>query len=249
MALTRLAPLGVVICLGAVKIAVAQESPAPIRDNSFLIEEAYNQDRGVVQHIGVFTSGQGARWVFNLTDEWPAGGLRDQVSAGLTILDNGAGAEYGTLSLNYRRQMIGHPNAALILSPRVTLIADVGTSAAGGLAMQANLPLTAVLNSAVVTHWNLGATVGLGPALANVGGSLVWLTTPWMNFLVEGLYLGVAGDAPTYVISPGVRWAVNFGAVQLVPGLARPLNLTNREEDQWLVYLSIEHPFGPTDVD
>jgi hypothetical protein len=32
----------------------AQGTP-PIQDNSFLIEEAYNQEPGVVQHISVFT--------------------------------------------------------------------------------------------------------------------------------------------------------------------------------------------------
>lgn len=32
-----------------------QGSSAPIQDNSFLIEEAYNQEFGVVQHINTFT--------------------------------------------------------------------------------------------------------------------------------------------------------------------------------------------------
>lgn len=28
--------------------------PAPIQDNSFLIEEAYNQEDGIIQHISTF---------------------------------------------------------------------------------------------------------------------------------------------------------------------------------------------------
>ena len=30
------------------------QAPVPIRDNSFLIEEAYNQEWGVVQHVATF---------------------------------------------------------------------------------------------------------------------------------------------------------------------------------------------------
>jgi len=29
-------------------------TPVPIQDNSFLVEEAYNQGRGIVQHISTF---------------------------------------------------------------------------------------------------------------------------------------------------------------------------------------------------
>ena len=45
--------LGVALLAGAL---TAQEPPTPpIADNSFLIEEAYNQDPGVVQHISTFS--------------------------------------------------------------------------------------------------------------------------------------------------------------------------------------------------
>src|SRR5438445_9821569 len=44
-----------VLCAGIASAAVAQEEPRRpvegIMDNSFLIEEAYNQEAGVVQHI------------------------------------------------------------------------------------------------------------------------------------------------------------------------------------------------------
>ena len=46
-----LAALLLAPCVGAQEAAPA---PPPIQDNSFLIEEAYNQERGVVQHIGTF---------------------------------------------------------------------------------------------------------------------------------------------------------------------------------------------------
>jgi len=44
----------------------------PIEDNSFLIEEAYNQEAGVVQHISTFALQRGTRaWVYAFTQEWP----------------------------------------------------------------------------------------------------------------------------------------------------------------------------------
>ncbi|HEX5005122.1 MAG TPA: hypothetical protein VFV65_07385 [Gemmatimonadales bacterium] len=242
----RHATLGVVAVLSMPASLPAQDG-APIRDNSFLIEEAYNQDRNVVQHIGVFTSGPEDGWAFNFTDEWPVGGLRDQLSVGATLLETGAGAGFGGLALNYRRQLVGHPEAAVIMSPRLSLIAAFGDSAEGGLAVQANIPVTAVLADALVSHWNLGATVGVGPTILNAGGSVVWLAAPWMNFLVEGLFLGIEGETPGYVLSPGVRWAANIGTVQVVPGVAVPFNLGRRGGNELLFYLSIEHPFGPTD--
>ena len=51
-------------------------SPPPIQDNSFLIEEAYNQDAYVVQHIFNFQPGVGASQAFGtFTQEWPAGSI------------------------------------------------------------------------------------------------------------------------------------------------------------------------------
>ena len=44
-----------------------------IQDNSFLIEEAYNQEPGVVQHISTFQRAvPTGQWQYTFTDEWPA---------------------------------------------------------------------------------------------------------------------------------------------------------------------------------
>src|SRR5205823_2325829 len=55
------------ICLGALLAvastqagAQARAAPPSISDNSFLMEEAYNQERGVVQHISAFPPFRGA---------------------------------------------------------------------------------------------------------------------------------------------------------------------------------------------
>ena len=52
------------------------QAPAPIQDNSFLVEEAYNQERGVVQHINTFARARGGGWEYGFTQEWPVRGQR-----------------------------------------------------------------------------------------------------------------------------------------------------------------------------
>jgi len=227
--------------------ARAQSAPAPIRDNSFLIEEAYNQDRGVVQHISTYADRRDGLWALTLTDEWPMHSVENQMSVGLELGDFGTGATTGNLAFNYRRQLLGHPDASVVFSPRVSLLGDLGSAAQVPFAMQVNLPLTAVVTGSIVTHWNAGVTLGAGPATVNAGASAVWLALPWMNVLLEGLYTGASGEEPNLVVSPGVRWAINLGAVQVVPGVALPVNLAIPAEDQFFLYLSVEHPFGPTD--
>src|ERR1041385_3857057 len=56
-------------------VARAQTArPFEIIDNSFLIEEAFNQDAGVVQTMGMFRMGAGDEWESSLTQEWAPGG-------------------------------------------------------------------------------------------------------------------------------------------------------------------------------
>src|SRR6266496_3536936 len=60
----------------------ADKTPdGPIQDNSFLIEEAYNQEDGVIQHISFFQRLANSKdWVYTLTDEWPLRTQKHQFS-------------------------------------------------------------------------------------------------------------------------------------------------------------------------
>ena len=57
---------------------IASSLDAQIQDNSFLIEEAYNQEAGVVQHISAFSRAEGGAWLYTFTQEWPLGGIDHQ---------------------------------------------------------------------------------------------------------------------------------------------------------------------------
>jgi len=65
-------------------------SSGPLQDNSFLIEEAYNQEAGVVQNIvnGLWSRGS-EDWLLTFTQEWPVPDQRHQFS--YTLLQQWAG--------------------------------------------------------------------------------------------------------------------------------------------------------------
>src|SRR6185295_5301149 len=131
--------------------AGAQKGDAPIQDNSFLIEEAYNQEAGVVQHINAFARDDDTGdWVYTFTQEWPLGGQRHQLSYTVPWLrfeDGGSGV--GDVAVNYRLQLVGSGETPVAFAPRLTALLPTGDEekgrGAGAAALQVNLPLSVVL--------------------------------------------------------------------------------------------------------
>jgi hypothetical protein len=241
---------------------------AQIQDNSFLIEEAYNQERGVVQHIGTFNRANGGDWEFSFTQEWPLGGIKHQLSYTIPVQRSSVtGTGVGDVALNYRHQLAGSPEAATIIAPRLSLILPTGSDeverGSGGVGLEANLPLSLVVGPGLVTHWNAGVTVTpsarntLGQSATttslNLGASAIWLLRPSFNLLVEALWLSTAavvGEGTTSnervgYLSPGARMAFDLaGDLQIVPGLAYTFELGSAADDALFLYLSFEHPFA-----
>ena len=120
----------IILAAMAFGLSAFAQQPAPIQDNSFLVEEAYNQDAGVVQHINTFTRFANGDWAYTFTQEWPAPGRpRHQLSYSLAILSPGipTGAGVGDSMLNYRYQLLGNEASRVAFAPRVTLIAPTGS--------------------------------------------------------------------------------------------------------------------------
>src|SRR6478609_8369598 len=134
-----------------------------ISDNSFLVEEAYNQEAGVVQHISTFRRDRAGDWLFTFTQEWPAATQRDQLSYTLPLQSGVGGRALGDIVLNYRRQTVGRGEQPVWFSPRFSVVIPTGSTrkgtGLGGPGVQFNLPLSTKLDRAIVTHWNLGATM------------------------------------------------------------------------------------------
>ena len=255
-------PFTVLALLSGIAVPLA----AQIQDNSFIIEEAYNQERGVVQHISAFARpSEGDSWSYSFTQEWPLGGIQHQLSYTLPLQNDPDGTGLGDIGLNYRYQLLGNPEAAVVFAPRLSLLLPTGSHeqgrGAGAAGFQANLPLSLVVSPEFVTHWNAGATVTPSAksrsgreattASFNLGGSAIWLLHPSLNLLVEGVWLstesvGVGGSEREEVLllNPGVRGAINLANLQIVPGLAYTFDTgPGSADDALFVYLSFEHPF------
>ncbi|HSU13103.1 transporter [Longimicrobium sp.] len=244
------------------------EAAGPIQDNSFLVEEAYNQERGVVQHISNFVRDRGGAWMYTFTQEWPLGGIRHQLSYTLPLAHTPGETGIGDIAVNYRYQLVGDGDAALAISPRLTAILPTGDAdrgfGSGGAGIQGAVPLSwVVVKDRLVAHSNAGVTwtprardaAGNRAATTSVSlaQSAVWLVRPMFNLFVEGVWTrdeSVAGPGSTdsgnsATISPGVRFGWNLPhGLQVVPGVAVPIGIgPSAGERSLFLYLSFEHPF------
>lgn len=238
-----------------------------IQDNSFLLEEAYNQEDGVIQHIQVFQYQKKSKdWQFSFTQEWPAPKQTHQFSYTIPVahLDGEDTTGIGDVLLNYRYQTIMQDRVAL--SPRLSLILPTGDYKKGlgtdTVGYQINIPLSVELSDMVVTHWNMGATFtprakDIAEERANLrgfnyGASLIYLVNENFNLMLEtaGTSVetspvnGLSTTESTFFINPGMRFAINFrSGLQVVPGFSIPIGVGPSEgEYGGLLYLSFEHP-------
>jgi len=251
----------------AVSSVVHAQGPEPIRDNSFLIEEAYNQDPGVVQHINTFARPTtGSTWAYTFTQEWPVRGMRHQLSYTVPLFDASSNAAIGDLAINYRYQLLGLGGGAVAVAPRATVLLPTGDAArgtgAGAASLQLMLPASVAAGSRIAVHANAGLTYTPGARDAagetatatsyTAGASAIWLVAERFNVLVESVWNhnaavvgpGVAVSSNHYTIAPGVRWAYNLAHdVQLVPGLAYAMGVGPQRDRSVFLYFSVEHPF------
>lgn len=240
----------------------AQEFTKAIEDNSFYIEEAYNQEDRVVQHITNGSALTGNSFEMSFTQEWPAFGREHQLSYTVpySYLSNPPAQGVGDVMLNYRYQMIDEPGRAF--APRLSLIIPTGDQpkgfGTGSAGLQMNLPYSERISNEFVAHLNLGATyTPNGVTVLTVkkdysdlfiGGSAIYLANPHFNVMLEVLYTNSGysgGRSNETIVSPGLRYAIDIGELQIVPGIAFPIAFSGSKyrENGFFLYLSFEHPY------
>ena len=242
-------------------------SPTKIQDNSFLVEEAYNQEAGIVQHIGTMFARRGSSELeLGFAQEWPIRSITHQISYDIPF-STGGSAGVGDIGVNYRYQLRGHANAMVAVAPRITLFIPTGdwkrSRGNGALGGELGVAVSYVVSSFVSSHTNAGA--GLIPNARNsagdkaniydwsVGQSLILTASSFIQPMLETVYsrgTEVAGKHITsaresFVISPGARMAINFrSGLQVVPGLAVPIGIGPSSGERGVFfYLSFEHAF------
>jgi hypothetical protein len=246
--------------------------PFEIVDNSFLVEEAYNQEAGIFQNIFGALRNEGGQWAATFTQEWPAPSVRHQLSYAL-VFDNEGRGSMGDVAINYRYQLRTGEGGGTALSPRVSLLLRARREhslEAARVGIELNLPASRQFGD-IFLHGNAGVRMypqvesGVFPlpvelqaprdvSLVNpfLAGSAILRVKPMVNLMFESVVLfeeRIVGRATTardttVILSPGTRFGWNLGDHQLVLGAAVPFEHGSGETTAGIFgYASWELPF------
>ena len=240
---------------------VQEVKPAPFQivDNSFLVEEAFNQEPRIFQNIVGATWQEAGHWQVTFTQEWPAPGTRHQLSYTLSGGSTGQRASFGDVLVNYRLQVLDEGPGRPAFSPRISAILPSGreVDGAGDSGLQVNLPFSKQHHD-FYFHWNGGFTWLprgeradlVSPAVA---ASAIYRLRPMVNLMLESVVGWQAGDSESgavehtanITISPGVRGGWNLKEdTQIVIGAALPVTRSAGDTSVALfMYFSYELPF------
>jgi hypothetical protein len=233
-----------------------------ISDNSFLVEEAFNQEAGIFQNIFVVVRTRDGNWDGSFTQEWPIRGQRHQVSFTLPFSVAGGAGRLGDAFLNYRLQVWTEGERRPAFAPRLSAVfaseADRRSLGLGGTGWQINLPVSKQFGP-VYVHANAGATWLKAPADEAAGtparwtnaphaaASAIWAARPMFHLMLEVYAQSASGAdgsrARTITAVPGIRTGWNFGDRQLVVGAGAALTRGDVRGNSLLLYASFELPF------
>ena len=227
--------------------------PFAITDNSFFVEEAFNQEARVFQNIvGVLRGETGGAWGITFTQEWPAPSMKHQLSYSATLVHADDETGPGDVLLNYRYQLFEEGPGRPAMSPRASLIIPSGDEerglGRGGWGLQFNLPVSKQVGDFYL-HGNAGVTwfpslptdqfpsIGFAPAedvavvSPFISGSAIYRVRPMFNLMLESVVdwredviaPSATGRDTAIIVSPGARGGWNIGDKQVVVGLALPV--------------------------
>jgi len=243
-----------------------RNEPFQILDNSFLVEEAYNQPRGVFQNIFGYQRIDNA-WASSFTQEWPVPAEQHQLSYTVPLSGFPGESGPGDLMLNYRYQATMEGPGRPAFSPRVSIILPTGARefTRDSFGMQFNLPVSKQRGD-FAFHGNAGLTWYpsaraelrdndpervslLSPQLS---GSTIYRLLPMLNLMLESVLQfeqfpdleGGKSRETIFTLSPGARGGWNLGDHQLILGAAIPITWVESNSSAGvLLYLSYELPF------
>ena len=250
-------------------IAAAQPAPVPapgtdasrkweITDNSFLVEESFNQEAGVFQNIFTWTHSRSGEWAASFTQEWPAPGMAHQFSYTIPFSRRDGVGGVNDALLNYRYQLMEEGAGRPAISPRLSLVLPTGRESdglgAGTAGVQVNVPASKQFGD-LYLHVNGGWTWFPHPHLTSpqIAGSGIWRAAPMLNVMLEAVMQfietapdGIAADGRSrvFTLSPGFRRGWNVGERQVVVGAAVPFTRADGTTRAALLgYFSCELPF------
>lgn len=235
----------------------------PVEDNSFLVEEAYNQDPGVVQFINVYQKSNKTKdWNYVFINEIPIVTRSHQFSYEVPyqFVESTNKQGLGDVKLNYRYEFFG--NESITTTGRMSYTTTSGKVddglGAGNSSYEISLVTSVKINPQWVQHWNIGAAVtpkkveekDTSESKYFWNLSNVYLMTDSLNFMLEmsssqeesKTTLAESEWSSNFIVSPSLRYGIDIGEWQLVPGLAFPFTIGPKPgiDNQTLVYFSVE---------
>ena len=230
-----------------------------IMDNSFLIEEAYNQEQGVVQNI--FNAVYGMNHVvgpethalnLSFTQEWPVFSQKHQFSYTIPygfLWNKGHESDaFGDVQLNYRYQAYLDEKTLTAFAPRFTLVLPTGSVIEGFhegvVGYQLGLPFSTTVGDRWFVHANAGLTY-LPDAVAasnedflrySLGASAIYCVNDRFNLMLEWIC------SWTETPRPNDRVGHEFSSL-ISPGFRYAINFQNGSQ----LVLGLAAPIGLTD--
>jgi hypothetical protein len=245
---------------------VDSRRPFEISDNSFLVEEALNQEPGVFQNIVGLGLDSRDEWVATFSQEWPLVSRRHQIAYSVPYASIDRRSGIGDALIHYRLQATSGDGAWPAFSPRVSLIVPSGRASEGlgrgNPGWEVNLPFSKQVRD-VYFHWNAGFThfpavesdgAQHGLMSQRVAASGIWRARPMINLMLEGVAERydestglVSRHANRYTVVPGVRTGWNIGHAQTIVGIGLPIVFADGSHHTGaFVYFSHELPFART---
>lgn len=255
----------------SILVLISASAVAKIEDNSFLLEEAFNQEYGIYQFIQKYqmpTKNQ-TTYDYSFENEIPITDKTHQFSYSIPVTktDPNVRSKIGDLGLSYRWQPVNRDG--FLLAERFTLLTPTGSVAdgtgSGVFGFEFMQAATMELSSKFMNHWNFGfsstpnaKTSGIGfrrtISTFTAGSSLIYTGSDNFNIMFEALMesgqqLDTNGRKSSYTsvyLNPGLRWAIDLDwkDTQIVPGIGFPVDVINAPTVQTvLLYLSIEPKF------
>ncbi len=211
-----------------------------LNDNSFLIEEGYNQEENVIQHIFAIGVKDIEALSSSYTEEWPLSGQSHQLSLSINW-----GDYIGDLLINYRYQLL--LNEVIAFAPRISIIfptADKRFSEDGSKwGLESNMPVSIDVSKRIAVHLNAGVRYDItqGKTEFVAGGSYVFVILKYFELLNEYIFSFEDSGKKSFVTGAGFRSGIDLkDNFQIVPGIGFYRDVSLGLNFIFL-YLSAEH--------
>ncbi|MFN4946854.1 MAG: hypothetical protein ACOVOF_11070 [Chryseotalea sp.] len=234
---------------------------AGIEDNSFLIDEAFNQEKGINQYSAVFSI-QPDELTLQYTLEMPVAHNRHQVSICIpySISRSSQLAYHGVndVSLAYQYSLTNKDDRFL-LTPGFSVQIPTGDTQLNNLTgftgINSFVAISKRVSNKLVLHGN--ARIGYHKKIKSVvqntddqqrilsfrsqtaGVSFVWLTAQRFNLLIENVFIRDVGkiqqgnyQTATHILNPGFRTSFHTKSTQFVFGTSCPTRFSTKSKPE-----------------